>query len=112
MRHAADSASYPRFKAQSIPAMRAHQDDIGGLNEQHSQIAIAALADPTKDCSPSSTELARHETDLIGKVPAAVKHVALANCRDYGSRDQAADPRDGHNVGAVLLRPADLFYFR
>ena len=78
--HPAHNSAQPRAKADRIPAVRAHQNDVGGLHQKHPEIAVATLADPAEDCPPTSAEQTRNQTEPSSTISASVKHLALTNC--------------------------------
>ena len=98
----------PRTEAEGGPPVLTHHDHLRRLDEKHAKIAAAPFGDPPEDRSPARAVLGRHQTDPRGKVPTLVESLPLANGRDHCRRDHRTDPGDGHDVGAVLFRAADL----
>ena len=51
----------PITKAEVRPSVWSHHDDLGGLNEEHSQISTAAFGDAPQDRSAASAVLSWHQ---------------------------------------------------
>jgi hypothetical protein len=72
----------PCSEAEAFPIVRAHQDDVCGLDEQGSEILAPALGDATQDGSTTCTVLAWDETKPCAEVSPALECLAGANVRD------------------------------
>lgn len=105
--HSGNCSAQPGAKAECRPSVRAHHDALRRLNEQRSQISATPFADPSKDGSTAGAELAWHQSNPCGEVPAMGKGFALADRGDQRGRDHWADAGDRHDVRAILLGFAD-----
>lgn len=66
-----------------LPALGTHQDDIGGLDEQRSQIFAATLGDTSQNRSTAGAVLAGHEADPGAEVASAFERFVGSNRRDH-----------------------------
>ena len=67
----------PGAEAELLPVFGSHQDDLGCLNEQCSQIFAAALRDAPEDRFAARAVLARHQPQPGSEVTATFKSFAL-----------------------------------
>ena len=93
-------------EAEAFPIVRAHQDDVCGLDEQGSEILAPALGDAGEDRSATCAVLAWHETKPCAEIAPALECLAGADGGDHSGRDQRANAGNAHEALAVgfLLR--------
>jgi hypothetical protein len=84
----------PCSEAKAFPIVRAHQDDVCGLDEQGPEILAPALGDAAKDGSTTCAVLAWHEAEPCAKVSPALECLTGADGGHDGGRDQRTDAGD------------------
>src|SRR5262245_39051016 len=98
----------PLTKAELLPVLRSHQEHLGSLDEERSQVTAAALGDATQDGASSGAVLAGHQAEPGTEVSAAIERFTGADGSDDGGRDQRPDAGHAHHTDAVDLALADL----
>src|SRR4051794_38719857 len=68
----------PRAEAELAPVVRAHDQHLGGLDEQGAQVTIAPFGDAPQDRSASGAVLPWHQPKPGAKVAPSLEGVALA----------------------------------
>jgi hypothetical protein len=71
--------------------LRAHQNDVCGLDEEGSEILSASLGDTAHDGSTTCAVLAWHETRPCSEIAPALECLAGTNGSDHGGRDRRAN---------------------
>ena len=74
----------PGSEAELLPVMRPHQDDVSRLDEQGTEILVAALCDTTKACSSPGAVLTRHQPKPGTEVAASLNRFASADSGHHG----------------------------
>src|SRR5262245_29319476 len=69
----------PRTEAELLPVLRSHQQDLGRLDEERSQISAAAFGDATQDRAPARTILSWHQAEPGAEVAPSIERFACAN---------------------------------
>lgn len=77
------------------------------MDEQHSKVAVASLADTEQRWLASSRVLARYQTEPCGEFAAFAEHRTVTNGRDQSSGTQRAYSRHRHKTAAVITAPRD-----
>src|SRR6476660_7249913 len=95
---ALNGANEPGSKAVLRPVRRPHQNDPGCLDEEHAQIAVAALGEAPEDSPVSSRHLFGHEAEPSRIIPPSRKGRSIADRGNHGARDDRADARHGHHA--------------
>src|SRR5205085_744244 len=95
-------------EAEPLPCLRAHEDDVGRLDEERAQILAAALRYAPQDRLPAGAVLPGHETQPRAEVTAALEGLTPTYRRDYCGRNDRSDARDAHQTLAVRLAVSDL----
>jgi hypothetical protein len=98
----------PCSEAEAFPIVRAHQDDVCGLDEQGSKILAASLGDAAQDGPATCAVLAWHKTKPCPEIAPALECLPCSDGSDHGRRDQRTDTGNAHEALAVGFLLADL----
>src|SRR6266513_1486073 len=96
-------ASEPDPEAVLRPVRRPQQNDPGCLDEEHAQVAVAALGDAPEDGSVSRRQLLRDETNPGRKIPPFGECRAAADRCNHCTRDDWTDARHGHDPSTTVI---------
>src|ERR1700740_3149967 len=107
---ALNGANEPGSKAVLRPVRRPHQNDPGCLDEEHAQIAVAALGEAPEDSPVSGRHLFGHEAEAGGKGTALGKGGSIGDRSYHRACDDRADARNGHQLAATLAAMCQNFY--
>src|SRR5215831_21394946 len=80
----------PRSKAVLHPVPWPKQNDTGGLQEEHAEIAIAAFGDAPEDSSITCRYLLGDQAEPSSKIAATCKGSPITDRGDDGARDDRA----------------------
>src|SRR5215831_19328915 len=101
----------PRSKAVLHPVPWPQQNDTGGLQEEHAEIAIAAFGDAPEDRSITGGYLLGNQTEPSSKIAAACERCSIADRGDDGARDDRTYSRYCHQMPTRLGVPGECFDF-
>src|SRR5262249_30427320 len=93
----------PGFEPVALPAFRPDQDDPGGLNKQHAQVAIAALGYLAQDRAIPRGDLLWDKPQPSGEVAALVERIPGADRRHHRAGGNRTDPRHTHQPLATSI---------
>src|SRR6185503_236003 len=100
---ALNGANEPDAKAVLRPVRRPHENDPGCLDEEHGQVAVAALGEPSEDSPVSSRHLFGHEAEPSRIIPPFRKGRSIADSGNHGARDDRADTRHSHHPPTIVV---------
>jgi AcrB/AcrD/AcrF family len=98
-------------KLQELKQVDYLEYDPGGLNEEHAQVAIAALRYLAKNRAVARRELFGDKTQPGGEVAALGERIPGAHRRHHRAGDDRPDPRHAHQplaIGILVRKCADL----
>src|SRR5262245_36364137 len=98
----------PGFKPVAFPALRPDQHHPGRLYEQDAQVTIAALGYLAEDGAVSGRDLPRHQPEPGSEIAALGEHLAIADRRHHGARDDWSDARQA----SMPIRHGGMFAIR
>jgi hypothetical protein len=107
--HARCGIGEPVAEAELLPVLRPHQQDIGRLYKQSSQVSAAALGNAPQYRASARAELFRNQTESGAKVTSAIEGFTCAYSGNDGCRNQRPDTGDAHQAFAVGFILTDLF---
>src|SRR4029450_12575784 len=93
----------PGFEPVALPALWPDQDDPGSLDEQHAQVAIAALGYLAKDRAVPRRDLPRDQPQPSGEVAALLERIPGADRSHHRTRDNRPDARHTHQPLATAI---------
>src|SRR5262249_54231371 len=88
----------PRLEAVAIPALRLDQYDPRGLNEQNTQVAIAAFRYLAENGAVAGRDLLGDQPQPSSEVAPFRECVASADRSDHRAGDDWPDPRYAHQA--------------
>src|SRR4029434_2302283 len=101
----------PGLEPVALPALRPDQDDPGSLDEQHAQVAIAALGYLAQDRAIPRGDLLRDQPQPSCEVAALVERIPGADRRHHRAGGNRTDPRHTHQplaTGILACQRIDL----
>src|SRR6516164_11851442 len=100
---ALNGANEPGSKAVLRPVRRPHENDPGCLDEEHAQVAVAALGEPPEDSPVSSRHLFGHEAEPSRIISPPRKRRSIADRGNHGARDDWTDTRHSHHPPTTVV---------
>src|SRR5215510_7490560 len=97
----------PGAEAILLPIVGTHEEHVGGLDEQRSQILAAPLGETSQNWSPAGAVLPRYEAEPGAEVAPPFERFARSDRCDHGGRDQRADAGNGLQPRTVRFALAD-----
>src|SRR5215813_4364530 len=99
----------PRLEAVALPALRLDQYNPRGLNEQNTQVAIAAFRYLAEDSAVSGRDLFRYQPKPGAEVAAFRERISSADRGHHSTRDDRPNAGHGHQPLAALVLPCQRF---